>query len=127
MSKTTQVLDGFTDGSTLSEVQAASLSRIAKYERIVTDRETELPPYVRLEDGTDMVAVFDKASAFSGVIHRELVGSVQLDEVRTAREYRIIGFKPCLRDEALTIVWAPRQAEAAALLGALAPANEEPF
>ena len=129
-----QVLDGFTPGDTLNEVQMDAMSRLAKYERIATDRETELPPYARIVpgdesglNGQDIVAVYDKASGFTGVIHRQLTASVKLDEVRTARQYRIVGFKPCSRDEALAIVWAPRQAEAVSVLGNLVAPGEEPF
>ena len=122
-----QVLDGFVPGSSLSEAQANEFGRMAKYELIRTDRDSELPPYTRLEEGTDIVAVFDKRSGWTGVIHRRLVASVQLDEQRTARQYEIVGIKPCDRDAALATVWAPRQAAAAELLGDLMPASEEPF
>lgn len=119
-----EVLDGFKPAAELTEAQISGLVQLSKYGRIATDRDTELPPYARIGEDHDIVAVFDKASGVTGVVHRQLTGSVALDENRTARSYRLIGFKPCGRDEALTTVWAPRQAEAAAAMGDLV---ESPF
>ena len=122
-----EMIDGLTPGSTLAPEQAAALERFSKYEMVVTDRTSDLPPYTRLSEGHDIVAVSDKATGWTGVVQRNLVASIALDERRTARSYRIVGFKECGKDEALAIVWAPRQAEALKALGSLAPKVEEPF
>jgi hypothetical protein len=130
-----EVIDGFKAGSELSDSQHDALVQLTKYGRIPTDRDNELPPYVRLVEGDeqtgiggqDIVAIFDKASGLTGVVHRAMTGAVRLDEKRTARSYRVIGFKSCTRDEALQMVWGPQQAKAAESLGSLMPKAEEPF
>lgn len=129
------VLDGFKPGTELTATQADTLENLSKYGRIPTDRDAELAPYVRLvegapEDGVggqDIVAIFDKRTGLVGVVHRVMTEAIALSGNRTARKYDIVGFKPCARDEALEMVWAPQRAAAIEALGDLAPTSEEPF
>lgn len=98
MTKSTTVLETVLSGlkpvpADAPEAQVQLFDRLGKYARIRTPQDTT-PPYVRLDNDEDLVAVWDKGrTELAGIMHRRLVSSKPLDGGRVARTYEFVGLR----------------------------------